>query len=779
MGRMTVTLSHRTIRTPQEIASFWPGLKALALGGASVVALSLAAPPATAQEADAEDSARRTAVETLVVTARRREENLQDVPISISAFDGNRILELQADDISGIQYATPNLYLDEGDASNAVIYVRGVGQNDSLAFADPGVGVYVDDVFIARSQAAFLDLFDVERVEVLRGPQGTLYGRNTIGGAVKFISTTPPEELEGELEVGGGNFGFVTAKGRVGGPLWGDEVRGKVAFTFNRRNGYNDNVFTGDDDGDVLTFAGRGALLFEPTDDLTISLSVDGKIERPDSARNPTRVTPVSGFTDPNDLTSFVTLPALDDPFDVDVNTGDMSDISAYGITAKVTWDVFDSLTLESITSYRSFEFDLTLDTDGSPLPLLDVLVLQDQEQFTQELRATYEQDGLTVIGGLYYFNDDDLTFSGVDNKSAALLGFPVTAFGFATSSLADTDQQTRSYAAFVDATYQIRERWSVSAGLRYTFEERESRRRFENFFDPTISVIEDTPPFLRGVGVEGVPVEGEADFDALTPRFTVSYAASDDILVYGSASRGFKSGGFDGRANTDFGFQPFDPEFAWSYEGGVKTSWYDGRLVINGAYFYTDYTDLQVTSFGADPVTGVFVSQFTNAAEARIQGVEVEIFAEPFEGFALTGTVGYLDAEYQEFNQLVNGVVTDVSDRAFPNAPEFNASLGGTYEHPISDILIATLHADAAYRGETFTEITAAPSLAQDSYVLVNGFVSLRTPDDAWEIRAGVRNLTDEEIRVQGFELSAFPGVQTSFLAAPRTYDVRVFYRF
>ena len=215
---------------------------------------------------------------TIIVTARRREESLQEVPIAISAFDDEALSNLQADTLSGIQYATPNLYLDQGDAGNAVIYIRGVGQNDSLAFADPGVGVYVDDVFIARSQAAFLELFDVERIEVLRGPQGTLYGRNTIGGAIKFVSTRPTNYLSGYMEAGAGNFGFVTAKGRISGPIAGDVLKGKLAAAYTKRNGYARNSVTGQDDGDVETFAGRATLLFQPTDTLEFLLSGDVRI---------------------------------------------------------------------------------------------------------------------------------------------------------------------------------------------------------------------------------------------------------------------------------------------------------------------------------------------------------------------------------------------------------------------------------------------------------------------------------------------------------------------
>ncbi|MEM1397604.1 MAG: TonB-dependent receptor, partial [Pseudomonadota bacterium] len=501
------------------------------------------------------DGAAVRRADEIIVTARRREESLQDIPVSVSALTGDRIAELQADDLSGIQYSVPNFYFDEGDASNAVVYLRGIGQNDSLAFADAGVGVYVDDVFIARSQAAFLELFDVERVEVLRGPQGTLYGRNTIGGAVKFISKEPTDEVEAYAEFGAGNFGMITAKGRLSGPV-SDRIRMKAAVAYTKRDGFNENQFDGLDNGDQDSLSGRIGIYFDARDDLDFALTVDARRERPDTARSPALVTPARGFPDPVGQPFFVqTFQPNADPFVVNTNASNRSDTDALGITLRGTWQMNDQWSFESITSYRTFDFDLQLDTDGTPLPLLDVAVIQEQSQFSQELRASYEGDnGLSATGGLYYFHDDDLTFSGVDNLGAVLsfpavpggpiLDFSVPLLGLASSALADTDQITDSYAVFADVTWDFAPRWSVSAGLRYTLEEKSSARRFEQFFDPTLFVVPNPPEFLVGNGVPGVVIENEDDFDAFTPRFSLSYAPTDDILLYASASRGFKSGG-------------------------------------------------------------------------------------------------------------------------------------------------------------------------------------------------------------------------------------------
>lgn len=741
----------------------------------------VAASPAPAQVGNLPDPAGQvsgddTRLDEIVVTARRREESLQDVPVAVSAFNADRISDLQAKDLSGLQYSVPNLYLDKGDASNAVIFIRGIGQNDSLAFADPGVGVYVDDVFIARTQAAFLDLFDVDRVEVLRGPQGTLYGRNTIGGAVKFVSTPPPRELHAYAEAGIGNYGYYNLQGRIGGPIAGDELRAKAAFTFTRREGYNHNSFDGRDDGDVRSFAGRGALAFEPSDRFELLLSVDGKIDRPDSSRSPVLQTSITGATP----AGLVTYPASGDPYRVDTNASGLSDLTAFGTSLTARWHASDALTIEAITAYRSMEFNLNLDTDGSPLPILDILLKQKEHQFSQELRVTYDDKRLLAFtGGLYYFHDRDDSFSGVDNGAATIFGFPVADFGFATSSLADTLQTTDSYAAYGDVTLTFSSKLSVSAGLRYTHEKRLSGRQFENFFDPAVSVIRYTPPFLDGVGVPGVPVHGDASFGAFTPKISLSYKPAEHAQLYASVARGFKSGGFDGRATTDFGFQPFRPEYVWSYEGGAKTSWFDGRLVVNAAFFYNNYTDIQVTSFGADPISGIFVSLFTNAAKAHSYGAELELAAQPTKRLSLNASAGWLHARYDAFDILVGGVATDVSDRPLVNSPEWNASLGGTYTAPISDTLNGVIHLDGVYRSRTATEITASPILTQSDYALLNAFVGIKSVGNRWELRAGVQNLTDHAVRRQGFNLADFPGVQVNFFSAPRTYDLRLIYRY
>ena len=735
--------------------------------------------PAGAEPDASERDDRQAQVDVITVTARRREELLRDVPSSVSAFGEQQVKALQADQLNDIQYAVPNFYFEEGDGSNAVIFLRGIGQNDSLSFVDSGVAVYLDGVFIARSQAAFLDVFDVERIEVLRGPQGTLYGRNSPGGAVKFISTPATDSFTGNIEAGVGNFGERVFKGRVSGPLAGDQLRGKLAVTTRQHDGFANNRFLDSQDGDTELFAWRSSLEWTPNRDFSINAIFDGKVSRPDRARSPIRLTDVFAFSDPfADPPESVIFEPNENSFVAETNVNDLNDLSSWGITVRGDWAISPEWSLESITGYREMDFDLVLDTDGAPLPLIDVVVFQDQEQFSQELRLSYAGQGFNVTGGVFYFHDEDLTLSGSDSHAASIFGLPLIAFA-PGAQLADTDQETESFAVFVHSTFDLTDRLALEMGLRYTIDDKSSRRRFENFPDPDLRVAETFPEFLAGIGTPGPVISGSEDWDAITPRFSVSYDVTPEAMVFASAARGFKSGGFDGRAGSDFEFQPFDPETVWTYEAGIKSSLAQGRLAANLTYFYSDYQDLQVTSFGREAETGFFQSLFTNAAKAEIQGVELELAAQPVDGLSLQASVGFLDAEYEDFETLVNGELTDVSDRDLINSPKWNSHLSGTYNYPLGRGLELVLHADASYRGEVANEITDSPILRQGDYVMLNATLGLRTTDNRWELRAGGRNLSDANIIVQGFNLSEFPGVQTAFFGDRRSYDIRLFYNF
>jgi len=733
-------------------------------------------------------------VDEIVVTARRRSESLFDVPGAVSAFGDSQIKALQASDMTGLKHAVPNFHFERSDSSNAAVYIRGIGQNDSLPFVESGVGVYIDDVYIARSQAAFIELFDVERVEVLRGPQGTLYGRNSPGGAVKLVTKQPGDEFEAYIEAAGGNYDLASINARISGPLNDDgTLRGKISITGKHRNGYLKNVTEGGFDGDTALFAWRALLVYEPSSDFKLDLGFDGKIERPDRSATPVRKTVLTAFPNPvTDPANFVVFQptdiAFDDPYTVEGTANDLADLTTYAFTLKAQWNFAEDWMLESVSSYRSMSWDLILDADSTALSVLDIPVYEDDEQYSSELRVAYDNArGLSFTGGVYYFHDFDTVLSGFDDANAravfpfngTIVTVPSISLGIPSSGYGESRQKTDSIAVFADMAVPLGEATSINFGARYTHDKKSIERDSEFFFDPTQTLSFDRLPFQEGLGFAFSLTSRKQTWNSFTPRLVVSHEIDDLKRIYASVSRGFKSGGFPGRANSDAALAPFDPETVWTYEAGFKVKSEDNRYRLEATYFYNDYKDLQLNGFGVDPVNGTFVDLFTNAANAVTQGVELVASAQVTPEFSLNVSGGYLDADYKEFETLVNGVLTDVSDRRLANAPKWNLFLGATYAVPVGDDLIATFHTDAAYRSSYANETTDLAELNVPKFVNLNAFISVGKEDGSWEVRLGGTNLTNKARAAQSFNTVPFSGVGTAFLAPPRLYDIRVIFRF
>lgn len=713
----------------------------------SVSVMSLARAPVSAQGIDGASDA--SDGDTIVVTARRREESLQDVPGSVTAVSSDQLNLFDAVEIGDVQSSAPNLVLHEGDAQNTVAYIRGVGQLDSLAFADPGVGIYLDDVYLGRAQGSFLDVFDVERIEVLRGPQGTLYGRNTIGGAIKFVSRQPSETPEAYASITYGNYDRVDVKAGLSGPIAGDKLLGKAAVAYLRRDGYSKNTVDGQDDGDKDTFAWRASLLAKPSDRFSFELSTDGSVDKPDTSRTPARETAVFGAFQPNA-----------DPFVIDADFNDLNDLSVWGVSGRAVWELSDSATLTSISAYREMSYDTHLDLDATGSPLFGVFVFEDQNQFSQELQLSIESGDLAIVSGLYYFREHDVTESGIFGPDIA----------FISNSL--NDQVTRSFAAYTDASLNLTNRFSISGGLRLTYEEKDFAR-IQEFFGATTPLV---PPLGQGLRVTDVDVTD--DFFNVSPRATLSYDFTDNVTGYASVSRGFKSGGFDGRSNSDLEAVPFEAETLWAYEGGLKGAFHDNRLSGSVAFFYNDYSDLQVSSFTADPNNpGNFAAIFTNAASARIYGFELEAIARPTDNIRLDAAVGYLDAEYQEF---IGAGGMDVADLLTPaNSPKWNARIGAEYRALVSNNAEFVLAGLLSYRGDVFPTVSSSSVLFQESYTLFDASAGFEFADGRYAIRAVGKNLSDERYRQQGFDLSDSLGYELGYYGAPRTWSITASVRY
>lgn len=721
----------------QEKISFTKKRSLLALLSVAVIDPNLAL---------AEEQGAR-ALEEIVVTARRRAENLQNVPVAVTAFSNDTLNRNGAADLGDVQNLVPNLVLHEGDASNAVVYIRGVGQIDSLAFADPGVGIYLDDIYLGRAQGAFLDVYDLERIEVLRGPQGTLYGRNTIGGAVKYVSRKPGNEFEGELGIKVGNYGRRDITGTIGGALIEDVLALKASVVSLQRDGYADNTTAGGDDGDKDTIAGRISALWHAGELLDIYFSIDSSRNDTDTSRTPARATPVFG------------VPANRDPFKIQADFNNRNELDTDGVSLVFDWTLSDNIQFKSITAARQMDYNTHLDLDATEFAFFGVFVDQDQEQFSQEFQLTYDSGKRwSFVTGLYYFDETDVTESGIFGPAISFI------------SNSENDQETTSYALYGESVYQLSEKMNLIAGLRYTYEEKEFKRTQE-FYGAT----QPFPPQL-GTGFLATDIDTDEDWSMLTPKIGLDYRVNEDVMIYVSASKGFKSGGFDGRSNDDFGATPYDEETLWSYELGLKSQLLEQRLQLNATLFFNDYDDLQLSSFTADQ-NGTFQALFTNAGKAETYGMELEMSALLTEAFSMELNLGYLHAEYKEYIGP-NGV--DISSaRELTNSPEWTGRIALRYDRPLANGARISFGTDLSYRDKTYPTVSSSEILAQDGYSLWNANVQYISANEHWEVLLSGKNLSDKEYVTQGFDLSDSLGYQLAYYGAPQAASIALTYRF
>ena len=729
----------------------------------------------------AQSSAGPIIEETVVVTARKREENLLDTPMSVTALSSSELARYQVDDLGGLRDLVPNLSANMGDAANAIVYIRGVGQRDSLSFADPGVGIYLDDVYLGRAQGAFLEVVDVERVEVLRGPQGTLYGRNTIGGAIKYVSKQPSPEPGLVVEAGVGDYAARTAKVTVNGPLGaGGELLGRLALTYGSHDGYRENTFAdaGRTDGDKGLFAWRGQLDFAASDRLTLKLILDGSENDPKRSQTPGRVT-----AGPSLVAATAGKRPPTGTSEVEADFNDIERLLVRGASLGADFTLTDRVTLKSTTAYREVEHQTHIDLDGTGYGIFGVLVDQDQRQFSQEAQLSFSSnEGFEGLLGLYYFSEDDVTPDGIRNTVPIDFAFG-GGFFLPYNTVSENDQSIEARAVFGEFSWNLPNSVELTAGLRYTGESRQLRRKACQAFATDALDIDLCNPPAGSLNPFGLRLDLEASFDAVTPKLGISYD-SDAGLVYFSWARGFKSGGFDGRIGyngasdtgaVDAQAEAYDPEFADTFELGWKTEADDRTWRLSTALFVNNYTDLQLSSFSATP-TGGFATVFTNAGKAETLGLELELATRPTDNVLVNFNLGYLDAQYNEF---IDATGNDVSGERTPiNAPKWTANLGFQSIHPVSFGRIR-LSADLGYRSKYYVDVNNLQALSQGSYRVLNTSVDLEDTSERWAVSLGVKNLTGTDYITHGFDLTAFPGVGLAYYGDPRTFKLRVRYRF
>ena len=761
------------------------------LGGVSaLIAATATSKAALAQVTDANTTATEDAfaLETIVVTARRQEEDLQQTPIAVTAFTGEALQERGFVDNSQIARITPNVVFDgaapvSGNSAAPSVFIRGVGQLDFTVNADPGVGIYVDGVYVARSVGGIIDLLDVERVEVLRGPQGTLFGRNTIGGAIQLVSQKPTTDgFEGYLQATTGSDNRIDVQGSLNVPL-GDTLAAKVSGITRNRDGYVKNA-TGQDLGNDDTYSIRGQLLWEPTDRLSVHIIADYTKDNENGAPNVAltafpngnfpgvRYNMIPGFGCgapavpqlPNgDLdTSDSSYAAYLAFIDGNANCFDLSDITGttdttnsttfalsqneiFGISGTLEFDLGWGA-LKSITAHRTLESSFQRDSDHTAFSIFDTINGQDQDQFSQEFTLSGDTDNFNWLVGAYYFEEDA---TGDLNVILPAAGGPVIIRGIFNNEISN-----ENLAFFGEATYGITDRLRLTGGLRYTEEDKD-------YSTLQLFTLAELPPgpslaltnfrLVRSLP-DGFPklvtlVDDPGQSLSVSEtnlRMTVAYDLTDDVFAYFSYSDGFKSGGFNPRylAPTSDGLAiAYDPEFVEMFELGLKSDLFDKRLRLNLAVFMMSYTDIQVSASTAAS-SGARI--FQNAAEAGIDGFEVEFQFVPDGNFLIEGSLGYLDASFDSFGTLAN--LNCLPNCEFARIPEWTSSLGISYAYDLSGGGEIKSRVDCSYKSSVQGDANNAPEIEHPSQNIVNAGITYTDPGENWLLSAGVTNLTDEE---------------------------------
>jgi iron complex outermembrane recepter protein len=757
-------------------------------------------------------------LEEIIVTSQKRVESLQDVPISVSAIGGEKLAEAGIEKIADLTSFVPNLHMTESGLTTE-IRVRGIGTGNNPGF-EQSVGQYIDGIYYGRSQLIRAPFLDLERVEVLRGPQAILFGKNSIAGALNMTSAKPTDEFTASIGVAyepeyhQREFNLM-----VSGALT-DNLRGRVAYRANKEDGYVENTFLDTDEPNRDEQALRLTLAWDVSDDLEVTVKAerntfDTKGRQVEIVRDDPNTTahPLFGGRTYSQIGQiFYGAPGFesDQDFKRQSNTQDFSDNELYNYTVTADYQWGEN-TLTSISGWTGYEFDEVCDCDFTPINFFYTPIEENYDQFSQELRLTSPR-GQTVewIGGLFYQKSELETDGQLlwpnDSPGNSVLGANSTFGG--TASERTNNQQTDAWAIFAQATWNVSDELRLTLGARYTEEDKEADRTLTVIDVDTGSPLTaaDLNPavFISGVGLVPVPyltlwraqlgienhaVSGETSESAFTPTVNVQYDITSDIMLYASASEGFKSGGFDTRANTDASFE-FDKEEATSYEIGAKTTLADGAAELNFALYYTEYENLQTSQF--DGKVGFTVG---NAKETVVQGFEVDGRWLLLDGLTLNYALSYLDFEYKDYtngncyqNQTPDGVVVnnirrcDYTGETGGYAPKKTANIGLDYIYALVGDLELRSTLDMQYVDNHNVHTNLDPQYDIDAYTTVNLRIGLST--ESWNVALLGKNLTDEDVLtfVGDAPLSGSSfGTQSryGFVKPPRTVALEASYNF
>jgi iron complex outermembrane recepter protein len=758
---------------------------------AGVSLIPLLSPAARAAAADDKN----TTVTEVVVTAQRRSENIQDVPISIQAFKSEDLRSLGVKSSIDLGQITPNvdIALVAGPGNQPIITIRGIGLNDyDTNNAGPN-GVYVDEVYLSAPGSQSFSTFDLDHVEVLKGPQGTLYGRNTSGGAINFITKKPTDHPEGFLHVEYSSFNTVNLEGAVSGPLT-STLSGRISFVYNYSQGYFHNDLTNSPENGANNYAVRAQLRWKPNSQFNALLNLHGgQVDN-----HVTEYRHIGAFAPGTQGSASPVICSVAQAY-----AGGCVDLFGYGTPSDFYHGSFNrpdnlkvnnlgaSLRMEyalgsvTLTSLTGFEHNDKLhpeDSDASPNRLLEINFGVRSNTFTQEFRASQTTARYNWVLGAYYLHEDlkqnQPLYLFLDFDQFGGFGVPPgpgAGDGIATRAFDRSDQITNAYAVFGQGTYEIVKNLKLTLGGRYSAE----RRGFD---------YEGSQQLQSGGMDNWGPLQTiansyqELSNDALTGRAALDYHLHRDILIYGSVANGFKSGGFNGSfLSTDPSqvlrqLAPIKPEHVLAYELGFKSSFFDRRLQVDAAAFYNKYNDLQV--FVLVPTENLPVNVLDNARSAHTEGIELQIAARPTTALTLSTQMGWLKTRLDSFVAAVDPTQPDYTGRQLPISPHFSMAAAADYRIPIG-AGEADLQFSVTHKSHQFFDISNDPYTTQDGYWLENLRLSYKPNGGHWEMAGYIHNLSDRKYLLDAFDLINPFGFIQGIVGTPRSFGLEINYNY
>lgn len=711
---------------------------------------------AFAQDASASDSG---GLDEIIVTARKREENLQTAPLSVAAFSGDALEKSGIDEFSEIARRVPGFTFNPDNVSEPNIFLRGIGTDIESAASNPAIGFFLNDVYLSRAQGTAIELFDLERVEIVRGPQGTLYGKNVVGGAINFITRKPTDEFRAGAEAGIGNYGSFDVKANVAGGL-AEGLSGSIAASARHHDGYARNTFTGNDVEDLDAYGVMAQLRYQQGDGLDILLT--GDLTR---RRGGGKWVDIQIPSDHN--IPFVNAERRRGPNNIDGK----QDADLGGVHLSVNYDAGVG-TLTSVTAWREGQFASLNNDAGSFIDFTkmsygpdgridfgaidhslfnDDYYINDKDEtaksFSQDIRFRSDFDGpFNLLAGLFYQHET------VDRTEIA--DYIFVEFYAQGKEIAETRLKSDTWAAFVEGTFDITDTLGVTAGIRYTKDKKRFSVYRETIGDFLGAEFEDE----NGNFTHAFSASDKRSWDAWTPSLNLHWQPAKDVYLYGLVSKGYKSGGWNGENATNPGEArvAYNPEYAWNYEIGAKTTWLDNRLRFNITGFWTEYEDLQTQQFVIFDPNLPADNVISNAGKARVKGIEIETALAPVRGLTLFANYTYMDAkitgdlistelQYDPGCFCSVPVPTNLKGNVLRRSPENSFSIGGDVTVPVSSRLNAFVRADYNWTDDFFFDNENSPRTLQKSVGVLNGSIGVATEDDKWEFRVWAKNLTNE----------------------------------